>query len=181
MIGHVAHILPAINPKIPIELYEYDHAKETLQKVSPSSLTSLSSWLVPLRETQLLLDSARAEVERVTSLAPSRITLHPAVPARQIVLRFHGLSFARWEDRKIVFGIPGARQELMPKTHGGLKQLLHGLEAHRNPLALDTMHSLFRAQPERWLETHVRQDVTRVDAALDPSFVCHFPESRRRR
>jgi len=170
MIGHVAHILPAINPKIPIELYEYDRPKEILQKVNPSSLTNLSSWLVPLREAQLLLDGARAEVERVTSLAPGRITVHPVVPARQIVLRFHGLSFARWEDRKIFFGIPAARQEWTRKTHGGLKQLLHSLEAHRNPLALDTMHSLFPAQPERWLETHVRQDVTRVDAALDPRF-----------
>jgi hypothetical protein len=29
---------------------------------------------------------------------------------------------------------------------------------------------LFRAQPERWLETLVREDVTRVDANLDPKF-----------
>ena len=29
-------------------------------------------------------------------------------------------------------------------------------------------HSLFPAQPERWLETLVREDVTRLDASLDP-------------
>lgn len=29
-------------------------------------------------------------------------------------------------------------------------------------------HPLFRAQPERWLEFQVREDVSRIDAALDP-------------
>jgi hypothetical protein len=49
--------------------------------------------------------------------------------------------------------------------------LLHDLEIHRQPLASDTRHSLYRAQPERWLESLVRADVTRIDAALDPRFV----------
>jgi hypothetical protein len=48
---------------------------------------------------------------------------------------------------------------------------LHDLEVHRHPLADDTRHPLYRAQAERWLESLVREDVTRVDAALDPRFV----------
>jgi hypothetical protein len=35
----------------------------------------------------------------------------------------------------------------------------------------DTRDALYRAQPERWLESMVREDVTRVDAALDARFV----------
>jgi hypothetical protein len=42
---------------------------------------------------------------------------------------------------------------------------------HRHPLASDTRHSLYRAQAERWLESIVREDVSGVDAALDPRFV----------
>jgi hypothetical protein len=48
---------------------------------------------------------------------------------------------------------------------------LHELEAYRHPLARATRHSLYRAQPERWLESIVREDVTRVDAMLDQRFV----------
>ena len=169
-VHHVVHLLSAVSPKIQIEIYQYDRSREVLEKINPSDLSNLSSWLVPARETQSLLDSARADLERVTSLAPSRITLHPSVPARQIVLRFHGLSFARWEDHKIYFGFSEARQELTPSTKQALKQLLLDLEVHRHPLALDTLHSSFRAQPERWLESLVREDVTRVDAALDHRF-----------
>ena len=170
LVHHVVHLLSATSPKIQIEVYQYDRSREVLEKINPSDLSNLSSWLVPARETQSLLDSARADLERVTSLAPSRITLHPAVPARQIILRFHGLSFARWEDHKIYFGVSEARQELTPPTKPALKQLLRDLEVHRHPLALDTLHPFFRAQPERWLESLVREDVTRVDAALDQRF-----------
>jgi hypothetical protein len=52
-----------------------------------------------------------------------------------------------------------------------LKDLLQHLENYRHPLATETRHALYRAQPERWLEALVREDVTRVDAALDPRFV----------
>ncbi len=41
----------------------------------------------------------------------------------------------------------------------------------RHPLANETRHPLYRAQPERWLESIVREDVTRVDAMLDQRFV----------
>jgi hypothetical protein len=166
----MAHLLPAISPNLPMEIYEYDRSRETVEKINPSSLMNISSWLVPVRETQSLLDRVRSELESVTSLAPSRITLHPSVPLRQICLRFRGLSFARWEDGKVFFGAPDSREELTSSNQLALKQLLHELEIRRHPLASDVMHSLFRAQPERWLETLVREDVTRIDAALNPQF-----------
>lgn len=166
----VAHLLPVVNPKLPIEIYEYDRAREILEKINPSSLANISSWLVPLRETQSLLDRARPELGAVLSLAPSRITLHPSVPQRQICLRFRGISFARWEEGKIFFGAPDSREALTPANHLALKKLLLELQTCRHPLASDTMHSLYRAQPERWLETLVCEDITRVDASLDPRF-----------
>jgi hypothetical protein len=48
---------------------------------------------------------------------------------------------------------------------------LRDLENHRHPLASDTRHALYRAQPERWLECLVRENVTRVDAILNEQFV----------
>jgi hypothetical protein len=59
----------------------------------------------------------------------------------------------------------GRRQDFF-----ALKQLLRALGIRRHPFSADGMHSLFRAQPERWLETLVCEDVTRVEAALDPRF-----------
>ena len=170
LVPAVVHLLGATLPQIKIEIYQYDRVREILERVNPSSLTNLSSWLVPLRETQMLLDRAKPDVERVASFTRQRVTLHPNVAARHVALRFHGLLFARWQDGKVFFGVPDAEQELTPSSENRLKHLLHELELRRNSLASDPMQSLYRSQPERWLESLVREDLTRIDAALDPRF-----------
>lgn len=169
-IPSAAHLIAVLDPKLQVELYQYDRTREIAERIPPSSLANISSWLVPFRETQSLLDRAQPQLESIKLLAPSRITFHPSVPQRQITLRFRGLSFGLWEEGKIFFGAPDSREQLHAGNLLALKQLVHALEVHRNPLASDTMHPQFRAQPERWLETLVREDVTRIDAALDPRF-----------
>jgi hypothetical protein len=132
---------------------------------------NLDAWLVPHRESESLLDRARPALAEIAALAPRAAILHPVAPSREVWLRFRGLPFARWDDGRIFFGISDAREELSSVSLSALKHLLHDLEVHRHPLAGDTRHPLYRAQAERWLESIVREDVTRVDAALDPRFV----------
>ena len=106
-----------------------------------------------------------------SEMAPDTITVHPVVQSREVWLRFRGLAFARWDDGNVFFGAGDRREKLTPASRGALKRLLDDLENHRHPLATDTRHSLYRVQPERWLESIVRKDVTRIDAALDSRFV----------
>jgi hypothetical protein len=87
------------------------------------------------------------------------------------LLRFRGLAFARCDDGRVFFGCPETREELKASSLPALNNLLQQLENYRHPLATQTRHAYFRAQPERWLEALVREDVTRVDAALDSRFV----------
>jgi hypothetical protein len=167
----VAHLLPALDPRLPVSLYEHDPVCDSLEKIDPRSLSNLDSWLVPLRETQALLDRARPALEPILSRAKCGSTLHPVVPAKEVWVRFRGLPFARWEESRAFFGIPDADKELIPSSLPELERLLRELEIYRNPLASDTRHPLYRALPERWLETLVREDITRIDAQLDPRFV----------
>jgi len=83
--------------------------------------------------------------------------LHPAAQSREVWLRFRGLPFARWYDGRVFFGINDAREELTPASRAALKHLVHDLEIHRHPLASDTRHALYRLQPERRLESIVRE------------------------
>lgn len=126
---------------------------------------------MPHREAEALLNQARSALDPIVAMAPQAITVHPAAPSCEVWLRFRGLPIARWDGGRIFFGSADARQELTSASRSALKQLLHELEVHRHPLASDTRHSLYRAQPERWLEWIVREDVTRVDAMLDQRFV----------
>ena len=169
--GTVAHRLAACDPHLHVELYEHDSSRETLEKIDPRRAGNLDTWLVPHRESEALADRARPALEPVLALAPQAISIHSAAASREVWLRFRGLPFAHWDDEGIFFGVGEAREELTAASRPALKQLLHDLELYRHPLASDTRHPLYRAQPERWLESMVRDDVTRIDAALDSRFV----------
>jgi hypothetical protein len=167
----VASRAAALTSDLSLELYEREPVRESLERIDVRRAGNQETWLVPHRESQALLDRARTALDPIVNLSPRAIALHPVAPLREVCLRFRGLAFARWEDGRVFFGCPDAREELTPSTLPALKKLLEQLEIHRHPLATESRHALYRAQPERWLESLVREDVTRVDAALDPRFV----------
>ena len=169
--GLVAHRLPSVQPGVHVDLYELDGAREALVKIDPRRAANLHTWLVPCRESEGLLAKSRPELEPIVALDPQAIAVHPSTASREVILRYRGLAFGRWEDGRVFFGCNGAIQELTAVTRPAFARLLKDLNSHRHPLATDTRHSLYRAQPERWLEAMVRNDVTRVDAALDFRFV----------
>ncbi len=169
--GIVAHRLAAVDPQLTVELYEHDPAPNILEKIDPRRAGNLDTWLVPQREWESLRNQARPALDAIVALAPQAVTLHPAAQSREVWLRFRGLPFARWDDGRVFFGINDARKELTAASRPALKGLLHDLETYRHPLAGDTRHALYRVQPERWLESIVREDVTRIDAMLDQRFV----------
>jgi hypothetical protein len=161
----------ALDPKLRFEVYESDPARETLELIDGNSAGDLATRLVARSETQSLLDQARAALDPIMALAPKAITVHAVVESQEAWLRFRGVAFARWDEGKVFFGTSDAREELTVSSRAAFRDLLKDLEIHRNSLASDTRHSLYRAQPERWLESLVREDVTRIDAALDSRFV----------
>jgi hypothetical protein len=167
----VAQRVCALRPQLALELYERDPVREVLEKLDPRAAGNIDSWIVPRRETQALLDRARAALDPIVALAPRAIRLHPSVASGEVWLRFRGLAIANWDDGRVFFGAGERREEVRAGTWPALKKLLADLEIDRHPLASDTRHALYRAQPERWLEAIVREDITRVDAQLDARFV----------
>jgi hypothetical protein len=169
--GVVAHRLKGLDPRLVVELFELNPVLNVLEKLEARRAGNLDTWLVPHRESESLLQRARPALDSIITLAPKAISLHPSTQGREVWLRFRGLPFARWEDGRIFFGAGDCREELSAASRPALKKLLSDFELRRHPLAEDTRHALYRAQPERWLEGMVREDITRVDATLDARFV----------
>ena len=170
-LGVVAHHLRSLNPRLNLEVYELDPVREILERVDPRSAGNLETWLVPRREAQSLLDRARPAIDPIVACASDAITVHPIVQSGEVWLRFRGLAFAHWDDGQVFFGTGDRPEKLGAASWPKLGRLLSDLEIHRHPLAANTRHSLYRLQPERWLESLVRDDVTRIDAAIDSRFV----------
>jgi hypothetical protein len=167
----VAQRIGALRPEIALELYERDPASEVLEKLDPRSAGNIDSWIVPHREAQTLLTRARPAVDPIVALAPRAISLHPSVISAEVFLRYRGLAIAMWDEKGVFFGTGERRQELTSASWPALKKMFNDLDAHRHPLASDLRHPLYRAQPERWLEAIIHEDITRIDAQLDPRFV----------
>ena len=166
----LAHICGAISESVGVRMFALDPRLEILEEINITEAGNIDSWLVPYREFQDLLDRANSLLAPVIALAPRAITCHPGQSAT-ITLRFRGMPFAYWENGTLLLTLEDSRKPITGDARTALAPKLRELEAHRNPLAGNTRHPLYRAQPERWLEALIREDVTRIDARLDPKFV----------
>jgi hypothetical protein len=99
------------------------------------------------------------------------MTLRVPAGTGGVAFCFYGLEFARPTRDGIIFGLGKSFERLKLENESRLRKLIQDLDLHRRPLATDTNHRLFRGAPERWLESVILADSTRLDAMLDPN---HF-------
>ncbi len=154
----LAHRLAALGEPCQITVYELD----------PYASGNIATWLMAPREPQSLLDRANKDLAPIDALCPESITAHPSSQAKEVLLRFRGLVFVRWQDGRIFFEVRGLWQELNVATESALKQLILSLQNFRSPLAGDVRHRFYRGQPERWMQSIVAQDGRLVDINLHP-------------
>lgn len=166
----IAHRLRAVSSSINVNLYQYEPATRRMAHVDPRDCGNVKSWLAPRREFERALAEAREAIAPILRIDAAAITAEIIPGTSEVALRYRGLRFARWERAGVFFGID-SEQELTPATRPALEHLLHQLEAHRSPLAASRQHPFYRAQAERWLESRVIADVTRIDARIDSRFL----------
>lgn len=163
--------LRALSSQLAIQLFEMNPLNEEITRVEPAADGNLDTWLVPHRESQQLKARAAELLAPIVALAPDAITTHAVTQENAVVLRFRGLTLARWEDHRVFFGIGPKLDELTAATEPKLRRLLAQLQTARHPWASNTRHPLFRAQPERWMQSLVTADLARIDIHLDPFYV----------
>jgi len=162
-----AHRMAALASPQEVELYEYDPMYWRVRRIARSSAGNLDTRIVPRREIEQAIAAAMPLAERIRRLAPEAIRVGVAPATQEVTLRFRGLEIARWRVGAMWFGLGDRQDPLTPEKWPALEALVRQLDTHRHPLASDTKQRLYRAQPERWLETMVAADPGRIDARLD--------------
>lgn len=158
----------ALDSSLRIELYELSETRGTARRFEGAGVGNWATHLVPRREAEAILATAAADLAPILALAPQAIRTSASADARHVILRFRGLEFARWDANGLAFGLGLRREPLTERSRPRLAALVRRLDLHRHPKAHETSHHLYRAQPERWLETLVEEEPTRVDPRLDP-------------
>jgi hypothetical protein len=166
-----AHRMAALAFPEEVELYEYEPVYWRVRRIARSNAGNLATWIVPRREIEQAIAAAMPLAERIRTLAPDAIRVGVAPASQDVTLRFRGTEFARWKQGEMWFGLADRQELLTPGKWPTLEALVRQLQTHRHSLASDTRHRLYRAQPERWLETLVAADPGRIDARLDPRHI----------
>lgn len=87
-------------------------------------------------------------------------------PDGSLNLRCSGLAFGRISEGKLYCGLGDTAGYSLSNLEEAERLAAHLAEL-RSPAARDRTHPLYRAHPERWLESAVRRNLATIDATLD--------------
>jgi hypothetical protein len=172
----------ALAPHAHVVVWEYSFEQGTIRKIDGEDVGNIESRLVPRREADAAIASARAALDRIPSLSSKFAEAGDRVIAtyigpNEVAFLFRGLPFAHWSGGGLQLGL-----DLFPGRGGGVRAasppspsspvgLLDELDLRRNPFASQTNHPLYRLALEKWLEAVIREEPTKLDAQLDPRFL----------
>jgi hypothetical protein len=164
------------------EQWELDERTEQMEQRDAADHGNLTTRLVHApggRAAERFAESAA----KVMAVVPE--PMRPMVEQRlcsgaEMAFLLHGLEFARVRAgyagesfnrvQEVTFGAGANETPLTEENAGVLRELVARLFARRSADG-DKRDPLYRMQPERWLESVLRRDVTAIDAHLDPAHV----------
>jgi len=160
------------------ELFEFDERMEILEQLDLSDQGNIATRLVRCPDTSRVEDRFGSAVERIRTAVPECESI--VLSSTELAFRLHGLEFARVRiansnqsfarSEEIVFGSGAYETRLTQQSEPLFEDLMQRLRELRRPEG-DKKHPLWRMQPERWLESEVKQNVTALDTRLDPDYV----------
>ncbi len=160
------------------ELYELNERDRTLTPLDAADRGNIATRLARNPDVAAAHERFAAEIARVRGLAPDCevAILSPT----ELAFRLHGLEFARTRiaatpgalrnQHELVFGPPPSEIPVTDDNAAEFAEFARMLALTRHARG-DHSNPLWRMHPERWLESLVVRDVTRLDARLDPAFV----------
>ncbi len=162
------------------ELYEVDEKTEELYRRDPGDQGNLDSHLVHAPNTAAAEERFHAAIQRVRALLPADAVAQMEIVFRsgsELGLLWNGLEFARIQtsvsensfarSEEILFGSGAHATLLTEESTPKLRELVAQLILRRRASG-DKRDTLYRQQPERWLESLLRRSPDAIDAMIEP-------------
>ena len=165
------------------ELWEFDEKTEEMEQKDTADHGNLTTRLVHAPNEAAARERFAEAAARMMALVPE--AMRGVVEQRiqsgaEMAFRLHGLEFARVRMgyagqsfnrvQEITFGAGANETPLTEENAGELRELVARL-FERREAGGDKRDTLYRMQPERWLESELRRDVSLIDARLDAAHV----------
>lgn len=156
-------------------LYELHERDLALEEIDCRDRGNIATRLVRCPDETAARDRFAAQVAIVRHLVPE---VEPVVlNSTEVAFRLHGLEFARARlaatsafksQTELVFGPPPQETKLTDDNAADFERFAKMLARARRTHA-DRANPLFRMHPERWLESLVVRDLSRLDRRLLPA------------
>ncbi len=165
------------------ELWEFDEKTEEMEQRDAADHGNLTTRLVHAPSEAAARERFAEAAARVMTLVPEmmRAVVEQRIQSGvEMAFRLHGLEFARVRMgyagqsfnrvQEITFGAGANETPLTEENANDLRELVERL-FERREAGGDKRDALYRMQPERWLESELRRDVSLIDARLDRAHV----------
>jgi hypothetical protein len=173
-----AHRAAYLNHRaVQVEILEWSAREERPSVIDWKDYGNVETRLAPHRLATDLLERHRGLLSRLLGelLAKVDVVADPAAAALSI--RVLGLEVARLEGLlapRITFGLPGNARRFEEGNEAELRQFLETALSIRCAASPNPSSDLYRLQSERWLESMLVRDVTKLDPVLLPT--CIYPQ-----
>jgi hypothetical protein len=157
---------------------EWDEHEEAIAEITLAGLASLDSHLAHCPDVAQAHARFQPAIARILGCVPEAevAVISPA----EMSFRLYGLEFARARlvnetrsfnvEEEIVFGVAGAQQFLRPEQEEVFSGFIRQLIETRSSRG-DKHEPIYRAYPERWLESLMLKNIAALDSQLNSAFI----------
>jgi hypothetical protein len=159
---------------VKMELFEWGAGDATPRLVDVGSYREPDARLVIRQQVEMLFERHREKLRRLLQEAYNGVTIVPNSLGNALSIRVAGLEVARVEGDlapRILFGLEGHVREYSPKREKEFLEFVTSVIERRTAANPNHQDDFYRVQGERWLESILIRDITKVDPELSPQCV----------
>ena len=171
----IAHRAAYLNPRtLQVEILQWKPGDGKPVPIDLGDFGNVATRLAPQRQAEELLERHAPLIRELLGDYLDQVDITPTPAANAISLRVLGLEVARVEGLlapRVFFGLEGSVKKFESTDRTEFLDFLGRVIQIRRADSPDKAHEFYRLQSERWLESLLVQDITRVDPALRQEFV----------
>jgi hypothetical protein len=171
-IGVAAHRAVYLNSCIAkVSLLEWRPPSEELREVDLQDFGNVETHLVSRLHVESVLARHRDALAAMLGEASRTVELFPGASSSSTSIRYLGLTLGRIEGHvapRIYFGLDGQEQEALETNRDEFRRLVGDIFRARASRSVDRASTAYTLYPERWLESLLVRDLSKIDPALLP-------------
>jgi hypothetical protein len=173
-----AHRAAYLNRRaLQVELFVWHPGEPEPVAIDLKDFGNVETQLAPRRQGEILIERHRELVRDLLGELAEGVDMVPDASANFLSLRVLGLEIARVEGLlapRIFYGLEGSVRRLEAGEEKDLRRFACRVLEVRATTSESPAHEFYRLQPERWLESLLVRDITRLDPGLSPD--CVYPQ-----